>query len=93
MDMEHNDEWTHELGPSWKSVALGALAIIIPIGGYVVGDTLTRIQTDQREIRAVLDARSGIPQKLEHLEERHRDFEQRIRELEKDSWFKNERKR
>ena len=88
-----NEAWKHELGPSWKSVALGALAIIIPIGGYVVGDTLTRIQADQREIRTILESRASLSPRLQRVGESHRDFEQRIRELERDAWFNHERKR
>ena len=78
--MPHDE--AEDTGPTWRLVAIGACSLILAIGGYVVGDTLTGLRTELKEVRQVLDSRSSLAPRLDSLERQSDDQERRIREVE-----------
>ena len=67
---------------SWQVVAIGACGIVLSGGGYIIGDTLTDLRTEIRDVRQTLDQRSSIPPRLESVERQADDQERRLREVE-----------
>ena len=97
MDMrDHDNEaWKHELGPSWKAIAYGLGTLVLATSGYLIGDTLTSLRHDLREVRATLDARASLPPRLETLERtverKHEQYDSKFSDLERRAWEKRER--
>ena len=78
--MPHDE--TEDTGPTWRLVALGACAIILTLGSYVVGDTLTNIHIELKNIQQIIDSRSSLAPRLDSIERQTNDQEKRLREVE-----------
>lgn len=67
---------------SWRVVAVGACSLILTGGSYLVGDTLSSLRVELKEVRTILDQRSSLPPRLESIERQTDDQEKRLREVE-----------
>lgn len=75
-----------EEGPTWRNLAVGAGTVVLAISGYLLGDTLTSIRQEFRDIRAGNEARASLPARVDALERRHDSMEKHIRDLEQNQW-------
>lgn len=73
-------------GPSWKIVATTIFTIMLAIIGYYLGDTLTTLRTDIKDLRLTLSAHSLVEARVESIDRQNVDQEQRLRELERKLW-------
>lgn len=71
---------------SWRVVAVGACSFILTGGSYLIGDTLSTLRADLKEVRTILDQRASVPTRLESIERQTDDQERRLRNLEERSW-------
>ena len=81
-----------EDGPSWRMVAVGACVLILSGGGYLIGDTLSSLRQELKDVRTILDQRSGLPTRVDTIERETHDQEQRLRAIEKQVWERYERR-
>lgn len=68
--------------PSWRVVAIGACSLVLASGGYLVGDTLTGLRAELKDVRQIMDSRSSLAPRLETVERQTGDQERRLREVE-----------
>jgi len=68
---------------SWKVVAVGACSLVLTGGSYLVGDTLSSIRTELKDVRSILDQRSGLSPRLESAERKNADLERKSDDLDR----------
>lgn len=69
-------------GPSWRIMVYSFGGLVLSGGGYLVGDTLTNLRTELKEVRSVLESRASLAPRLDSVERQTDDHERRLREVE-----------
>jgi hypothetical protein len=72
--------------PSWESKAL---YLLLAICGYLIGDLLTTLKTELQSVRSIVESHSALIPKVPDLETRHDRLEERVRDLERETWRRN----
>jgi len=85
-----SDEVSHEDGPSWRYLALGACGLVVSVGGLAVGlwsesldKRLEDIRTATNDLRRIVDNRADLPQRVTELETEHKTIKDQVRTLER----------
>jgi hypothetical protein len=73
-------------GPTWRTLAYLFGGLVLSGGGYLVGDTLTILRAELKDVRNTLDSRAGLASRIDHLERQADDQEGRLRALERNDW-------
>jgi hypothetical protein len=82
----HEQEETEQVGPTWQNIAMGCAVLLVTVGGYIIGDTLTSIRQELRDVRASLGDHSRMAARLDAIETRTADQEERLRYVEREQW-------
>lgn len=69
-------------GPTWRIVAYGLGGFVLSGGGYLVGDTLSSLRDELKQVRATLESRASLAPRLDSVEKQGDDHERRLREVE-----------
>ena len=80
-----------QIGPTWQSVAYGTGTLVLAFGGYFIGDTLTVLRHEIRELRQEVRAYAVLESRLSAVEREHAESRETIRKLEEESWKHNHR--
>lgn len=84
--MDHEREERKEISALFSRPFLGACGLVVVLAGVVVGVWSSQIERDLNAIRAVLNERASLIPRTAELEKRTDDQEDRIRDLERQSW-------
>jgi len=84
--MAHESDGQRELNALFSRPFLGACSLVLVLAGVVVGVWSSAIERDLTAIRSTLNERANLIPRTAELEKRTDDQEERLRELERQSW-------
>ena len=73
-------------GPTWRTLAYALGGLVLSGGGYLIGDTLTNLRAELKDVRTIVESRAGLAPRLDRLERQADDQETRLRTIERGTW-------